>query len=130
MIRFLGSEQKIEPMRQQLAENLDLWDDEDPLLTNLERVLDQEFPSPAQSSQSLSSAGHNLECGICYCYKLEQSFPVISCEDSRCCQCFHESCLYEWLVNLPGCRSSLNMITGDCPLCTNPIQCSKPTSAS
>ena len=114
-------------MRELLADHIDQWDEEDSLHTNLERLMGLELPSRAEASQA-DGHGYNLECGICYCYKLEDedSFPTVSCEDKRCCQCYHESCLYEWLINLPNCRITLNMVTGDCPLCSNSIQCAKP----
>ena len=36
-----------------------------------------------------------MECGICYSYQLEVEIPDKICEDSRCAQPFHSSCLIE-----------------------------------
>ena len=36
-----------------------------------------------------------MECGICYSYQLEGEIPEKICEDSRCAQPFHSSCLIE-----------------------------------
>jgi len=121
-LRFLGQEQRISPLRQSLADNMDLWEEEDPLLTNLERVLGVEFPSRTESAKE----DWSVECGICYSYKLGEELPTKTCDDSRCCQPFHQSCLYEWLVNLPGMRTSLSMVQGECPYCSKPMQCPRP----
>eukprot|EP00092_Neocalanus_flemingeri_P000624 GFUD01000666.1.p1 GENE.GFUD01000666.1~~GFUD01000666.1.p1 ORF type:complete len:384 (-),score=100.35 GFUD01000666.1:35-1186(-) len=122
-LRFLGADQRISPLRESLATNMDLWEEEDPLLTNLERVLGVEFPSRTDSTKDEWS----VECGICYSYRLGEQLPTKNCDDPRCCQPFHSSCLYEWLVSLPGCRTTLNMVHGECPYCSRPLQCSRPT---
>ena len=36
-----------------------------------------------------------MECGICYSYKLDTELPSEVCNDSRCGQAFHHSCLFE-----------------------------------
>lgn len=41
----------------------------------------------------------SMECGICYCYKLDTELPNEVCNDVRCRQAFHHTCLYE--VNKP-----------------------------
>ena len=126
-LRFLGSDQKIGPIREHLAEHTELWDDDDPVHYNLERVLGLELPSKDDTAgASQSGGGWNVECGICYNYKLDDKLPTVSCQDEKCCQSYHPSCLYEWLINLPGCRTSLNMVTGECPYCSQPLQCAKP----
>jgi len=122
-IRFLGADQRISPLRESLASNMDLWEEEDPLMTNLERVLGVEFPSRTDSAKE----DWSVECGICYSYRLGDQLPTKNCDDSRCCQPFHLTCLYEWLVNLPGVRTTLNMVHGECPYCSKPIQCPRPS---
>ena len=122
-VRFLGADQRISPLRQSLAENVDLWDEEDPLLTNLERVLGVEFPSRTDSAKE----DWSVECGICYSYRLGDQLPTKTCDDSRCCQPFHLTCLYEWLVNLPGARTTLSLVHGECPYCSKPMQCPRPS---
>ena len=79
MFRFLGADARIAPLRQSLANNLELWDESDPVLTNLERVLGAELPSPAHSSREEWS----VECGICYSYRLEDRLPSKTCDDTR-----------------------------------------------
>ena len=37
----------------------------------------------------------SLECGICYAYRLDNAIPESACDDPRCGQPFHTSCLYE-----------------------------------
>ena len=133
VMKFLGSDQKIIPIREHLAENTEHWDEEEPLLTNLERVLGMELPSKAEVSAASQAGDWSVECGICYNYRLGDGedaaqFPSVSCEDEKCGQTFHQACLHEWLVQLPDCRASLNMVTGECPYCSKPIQCAKPAA--
>ena len=42
-LKLLGSEELVEPLRRALASNLELWEEEEPLLTNLEKVLEVEL---------------------------------------------------------------------------------------
>ena len=119
-MKFLGSDQKIIPIREQLAENTELWDEEEPLLTNLERVLDLEFPSrDTQESQSQAAA---VECGIC----MEEAMEGQGCEDEKCDGTFHPACLYQWLLRANTRRAFSGVLTGRCPNCQKPIMCSKP----
>ena len=85
-MKFLGSDQKIIPIREQLAENTELWDEEEPLLTNLERVLGLELPSKAEVDAASQAGDWSVECGICYSFKLgetgeDQSEPCIILTD-------------------------------------------------
>jgi len=121
-LRFLGADLRIAPLRESLAANMDLWDEEDELQTNLERVLGVEFPSKTDSGNE----DMRVECGICYTYKLGDHLPTKNCDEPRCGQPFHSTCLYEWLVNLPGVRTTLNMVHGECPYCSKALQCSRP----
>ena len=36
-----------------------------------------------------------MECGICYAYRLNDAIPDKACDDPRCSQPFHNTCLYE-----------------------------------
>merc|ERR1712013_607403 len=90
---------------------------------NLERVLGVEFPSRTDSAKE----DWSVECGICYSYRLGDQLPTKTCDDSRCCQPFHLTCLYEWLVNLPGARTTLSLVHGECPYCSKPMQCPRPS---
>ena len=44
-IKFLGAEQRVAPLRKALVENLESWAEDEPLLTNLERLLDLTLPA-------------------------------------------------------------------------------------
>ena len=44
-IKFLGAEQCVAPLRKALVENLESWAEDEPLLTNLERLLDLTLPA-------------------------------------------------------------------------------------
>ena len=37
----------------------------------------------------------SVACGICFAYRLDAQIPDQVCEDSRCAQPFHQTCLYE-----------------------------------
>ncbi|XP_046847833.1 E3 ubiquitin-protein ligase FANCL-like isoform X2 [Xenia sp. Carnegie-2017] len=114
---FLGPDSLIANFRQNLYKNLQDWNDEKDILENMENVLLTKFPS----RQTMKKEDFNMECGICYSYRLNDVIPESACNDSRCGQLFHTSCLYEWLRGLSSCRQSFNIIFGECPYCNKPI---------
>lgn len=116
-IKFLGSDKATNPLRENMTTNLALWNENDSLLKNVSTVLDVTFPSPSDSRKEDFSA----DCGICYSYRLGMEIPEEVCNDSRCGQPFHQTCLIEWLRGLPACRQSFNTIFGECPYCGTPI---------
>lgn len=60
----------------------------------------------------------DIECGICYSYKLsDTSIPDVICSNTLCSRGFHHSCLYEWLRGNPSTTQSFNVLFGKCPYC-------------
>lgn len=115
--RFLGADNVIVPLREHLNANIQSWNPQLSILTNLERLLGQKFPSPSTTKKE----DFSMECGICYAYRLNDLIPDRACDDSRCGQPFHSLCLYEWLRALPSSRQSFNVVFGECPYCSKPI---------
>ena len=110
-IKFLGAEQRVAPLKKSLIENLESWTEDEPLLTNLERLLDITLPARSIRLEAMvvdfndltllsrddeGSEDWGVECGICYSFLLGDQLPTITCEDSRCCKPFHPTCLYEY----------------------------------
>ena len=91
-IQFLGAENRVARLRKTLMENLESWAEDEPLLTNLERLL--ELNLPARDEEGNEEWG--VECGICYSFLLGNQLPSLICEESRCCKPFHPTCLYEY----------------------------------
>lgn len=114
--RFMGADHSVAQLKKNMNSNLYQWDPEGDLLENLQTLLDITFPSPTTSKKEEFS----MECGICYCYKLDTELPNEVCNDVRCRQAFHHACLYEWLRSA-GCRQSFNTVFGECPYCSQPI---------
>lgn len=114
---LMGADSVVMNLRENMNKNLQEWDPKKPILENLERLLEKKFPSP----QTTKKEDFSLECGICYAYRLDNAIPESACDDPRCGQPFHTSCLYEWLRTLPSCRQSFNIIFGECPYCNKPI---------
>ncbi|XP_046377453.2 E3 ubiquitin-protein ligase FANCL-like [Haliotis rufescens] len=114
---FLGADQVVAPSRERLNQNVHKWDVHCSLLENLQTVLETTLPSPKNSSREK----FNLECGICYSYRLGEEIPDKVCDDRCCEQTFHHQCLCEWLRVLPSSRQSFNRIYGECPFCSKPI---------
>ncbi|XP_047459788.1 E3 ubiquitin-protein ligase FANCL isoform X2 [Mugil cephalus] len=107
----------VAPLRNKLNANMHMWNPDSSVLHNLRDVLEIEFPSPATHEKSSFS----VECGICYSYRLEAAIPDQVCNDPRCGQPFHQTCLYEWLRALPSSRQSFSIVFGECPYCSKPI---------
>uniref|UniRef100_A0AAQ5ZZ06 RING-type domain-containing protein n=1 Tax=Amphiprion ocellaris TaxID=80972 RepID=A0AAQ5ZZ06_AMPOC len=114
---LLGAEHVVTPLRNKLNANMHLWNPDSSVLHNLRDVLEIEFPSPATHEKS----DFNVECGICYSYRLEAAIPDQVCNDPHCGQPFHQACLYEWLRALPTSRQSFSIVFGECPYCSKPI---------
>ena len=130
-LKFLGPEDKIRPLRELFGQNIDKYDSDYTLVQNLEMVLELEFPQQErieeQVREILSKNQHcsnhkyrihikfqsiygfnlfqddlNLECSICYSYRLADQFPTENCDDpTGCRKSFHQMCLLEWLRSLP-----------------------------
>ena len=66
-------------------------------MENLERLLAVEFVrrSAVGGGDSAADGAITVDCGICYSYRLEGETPARCCDDARCGQPFHTSCLYE-----------------------------------
>lgn len=120
--RFLGADHVVNPLRQKLNENLHKWNPEDSVLENLKSTLQTTFPSP----ETTSKEDFSIDCGICYTYRLNDEIPDQVCDDPRCDQPFHQSCLYEWLRALPSSRQSFNVVFGECPYCNKSITVKMP----
>ncbi|CAB4010538.1 E3 ubiquitin- ligase FANCL isoform X1 [Paramuricea clavata] len=114
---LMGADSIVMKLRENMNKNLHQWDPEIPVLENLEKLLETKFPS----RQTTKKEDFSLECGICYAYRLDNAIPESACDDPRCGQPFHTSCLYEWLRALPSSRQSFNIIFGECPYCNKPI---------
>ncbi|KAM6916552.1 E3 ubiquitin-protein ligase FANCL [Xenentodon cancila] len=114
---LLGAEHAVTPLRDKLNANMHLWNPDASVMHNLQDVLEIEFPSPATHEKS----SFNVDCGICYSYRLENTIPDQVCNDPRCGQPFHQACLYEWLRALPSSRQSFHIVFGECPYCSKPI---------
>jgi len=117
-ITCFGPDSKVRPLRSKLLCNADDWDQEDPIIHNLEKILDVEFPSRI----SVNREDLKVDCSICYSYNLEGKTPTIICNNERCSTCFHEDCLYEWLKSLTDTRQTLDTLFGTCPYCQKPIR--------
>ncbi|XP_072030924.1 E3 ubiquitin-protein ligase FANCL-like [Amphiura filiformis] len=124
--RFLGADHVVKPLKEKLHSNLHLWDTDCSILTNLQKVLQVEFPSPSSTQkQELSE-----ECGICYTYRLESAIPDQACDNPQCNKPFHQACLYEFTSTLPSSHQTMskygfNTTYGECPYCNQPITVKK-----
>lgn len=119
--RFLGADHVTQPLKENLNRNLDKWNPAGSLYTNLQNVLEFQFPSPEHTSKEEFS----VDCGICYSHRLGDKIPDQVCGDARCDSQYHQECLYEWFRSL-GCRQSFNTLFGECLYCSRPITVKMP----
>lgn len=117
--QFLGAEKVIGPFRDNFNCNLEKWDVNNTILTNLKLVLDVEFPSPCSSSKK----DYIVECGICYSFQMNDALPDKPCNNSHCSQLFHVECLIAWLRSVSTTTQSFSTLFGECPYCDMPITC-------
>ena len=83
----------------------------------METILQTTFPN----SKTSTKEEFQLECGICYSYRLETAVPENICDNSKCNKVFHSVCLTEWLRSIPTTRQSFDVLFGACPYCSTPI---------
>ena len=75
-----------------------MWEPDEPIHSNLERILEIELPCRAEEGLG---ANNNQEgefevmCCICYSTRLEGQVPSRTCDNPQCGQSFHTYCLYE-----------------------------------
>ncbi|CAG8539170.1 14212_t:CDS:2 [Gigaspora rosea] len=115
--RLFGTESLISPLREKIIKNWNTWNFDLTIRQNFENILEITFPS----TQTISTSDINIECGICYSYRHEDSLPDQSCNNAKCGQPFHRSCLYEWLRSIPSTKQSFNTFFGNCPYCNDAI---------
>eukprot|EP00040_Diaphanoeca_grandis_P011323 m.57953 g.57953 ORF g.57953 m.57953 type:complete len:406 (+) comp22474_c0_seq1:285-1502(+) len=117
--RFLGPDHSVNPLRKRFNEGVHRWDETKLVIDNLEKAFGTKFLSKATVSDA--SMEFNMECGICWSYKLEGNIPDKVCDEKRCARAFHQSCLYEYVRGLPNVRQSFGKFFGECPFCNTPI---------
>lgn len=111
--------------------------------TNLKRLLGQELVPKAGADGKSQDTQSDIECGICYAYKIlhpkhSHQVPDAVCANYQCNRGFHPYCLYEvwitiqqklvttrthhtallqWLRSNPTTTRSFNVLFGNCPYC-------------
>ena len=121
-LQFLGADRVLAPLRHSLNARLSRWQLERSVRTNLEDILQRDFPTP---DAAVASAGgedqYAVECAICYSYDLDGAVPECACDG--CSKPFHKSCLGEWLRAIPTTQQAFNRLHGECPYCSRAITC-------
>lgn len=113
--RFIGPDRIVGPLQTKFSTNMGSWSTTSTVLENLITVLDVPFmPKTKALIHDFS-----IECAVCYAYDLEGHIPDKVCDNRQCGKSFHRACIYEWLKSIPGTRSSLGTLFGECPYCTD-----------
>ena len=79
------------------------------------------FPLPRRDGKGSEDAVGM--CGICYTHKLHGKAPAVACENPKCDQLFHSSCLQEWLQSNRTSRQTFGVQYGACPYCDATVVC-------
>ncbi|CAH1380024.1 unnamed protein product [Tenebrio molitor] len=126
-LKFLGPERLVQEYYQKWSEKLGDWDENVDLLQGLLNFLEiDKFPvKPDNGREVLMDLG---ECSICFSLRLEDKLPEVVCPNKSCDNCYHVSCLYEWLTSVNS-KRIFNQIHGQCPNCEKGISCSLPDAS-
>lgn len=120
-IRFFGSQSRVQDLKAKWKSYV--WKKDESMHTNLKQSF--QIVSSGNSQQQTNEDYINtndLECGICYSYKLDGGeLPEVICSNSICNRGFHSLCLYEWLRSNPSTTTSFNILFGQCPYCNERI---------
>lgn len=140
-IRFFGSLNRVSELKKKWK--LYTWQSNEKMHINLLNSFQLVTDKEAQQEQEDYTNTNNIECGICYSFKLDNGeLPEIICENKSCNRGFHSICLYEvksklqkslfpnmtssdniicyssqWLRSNPSTTSSFNILFGKCPYC-------------
>nr|SVE82793.1 EOG090X0G12 [Daphnia magna] len=126
-ITWLGSETAVSKFREKILDRIEVWDNDLPINTNLERLL--EISLPLKQTLDMGTENYEVTCCICYSERLNGEVPSRTCDNPNCGQSFHIFCLYEWLRSLiQTTRKQGNKVFGECPYCEQPISCNPPAS--
>lgn len=59
-----------------------------------------------------------LSCSICGMFRMDDSIPIISCDNGKCDLVFHVVCLKQWLSMFADNKTFLHVELGaKCPMC-------------
>ncbi|KAJ8663669.1 hypothetical protein O0I10_000917 [Lichtheimia ornata] len=126
VIRFFGNEKSTKILRDMWQQG-NKWDPSATPLQNIKSIFgDKLVLKSGQGNASIDNAAADIECGICYIYKLHHEThgdqnPDVVCTNDQCNRGFHPSCLYEWLRSNPKTTRSFNVLFGNCPYCNEKI---------
>ncbi|KAG8376435.1 hypothetical protein BUALT_Bualt09G0064100 [Buddleja alternifolia] len=124
--RFLGSDGKVNFLREIWKRNCKKWAKEKSFPENLARVFDTHLLEPPHGEKN----EEQVECGICYAQYLpiddelgakSGSATDHTCENGNCNRAFHSVCLGDWLRSITTTRQSFDVLFGNCPYCSDPI---------
>lgn len=124
--RFIGSDPKVNALRQVWRRNCKRWMKNKTLPENLAITLETQLPGPP----NIQKNDQQIECGICYaqCLPIDDELGAKSgsgtdytCDNSNCSRAFHSLCLGDWLRSITTTRQSFNVLFGNCPYCSEPV---------
>ncbi|KAI7901335.1 WD-repeat region-domain-containing protein [Cokeromyces recurvatus] len=119
-VRFFGSLNRVNDLKNKWNEFK--WDKNRPIYQNLLNSFQLVSNSENKDLQEDYTMTGDIECGICYSYKLnDKDTPDIICDNLLCNRGFHYPCLYEWLRGNPATVQSFNILFGKCPYCNEKI---------
>lgn len=91
-IRFFGSQSRVQDLKAKWKSYI--WNKEELIHTNLIQSFQIVSEHSSQNEDYINT--NDLECGICYSYKLDGGeLPEVICSNSVCNRGFHSLCLYE-----------------------------------
>ncbi|XP_071708482.1 uncharacterized protein [Rutidosis leptorrhynchoides] len=124
--RLMGSDEKINLLRDKWRRNCKKWTKDKLFSENLANILELQLPGPS----GVEKNNQQVECGICY----SQFLPIddelgpksgggtdYSCENNTCSKAFHSICLGDWLRSITTTRQSFDVLFGSCPYCSDPV---------
>ncbi|XP_057492018.1 uncharacterized protein LOC130777631 isoform X2 [Actinidia eriantha] len=107
--RFIGSDPKVNSLRQIWKRNCKRWMKNKPLAENLAITLEIQLPGPPDVQKN----DQQVECGICYaqCLPIDDELGAKSgsgtdytCDNGNCSRAFHSLCLGDWLRSITTTR--------------------------
>ncbi|XP_037028244.1 E3 ubiquitin-protein ligase FANCL isoform X1 [Bradysia coprophila] len=120
-VTFIGPTMRVEHYRNKYEGEISNWDDDLDVHKNLLKMCGLVY-FPMRTSQDEDDMP---SCSICGMFRLDDSIPMITCDNSKCDLLFHVGCLKQWWSMFADSKTFLYIELGTkCPMCKEKLSAS------
>ncbi|KAJ6640314.1 E3 ubiquitin-protein ligase FANCL [Pseudolycoriella hygida] len=118
---FIGPTLLVEKYRRKYEEEIVNWDQDLDVHKNLLKICGLVY-FPVRNDED---EGDEMNCSICGTFQMDNSIPMISCDNFKCDLVFHVGCLKQWWSMVADNKTFLYIELGTtCPMCKEKLSTS------